>query len=164
MYCDPRVLHVLTHAFPIRRSADLNGAAETPDGDDLEGALGRQIALLWQTRALRLERLYVADEVENAVSFMRDSFLPAIPRLYAGWEKELRHRPESFLTIGSWIGGDRDGNPYVPAESLCLALAQPARAVLAFYLAQIHALVAALAHPAGLAPIPYKLFSLREPH
>src|SRR3546814_3114485 len=52
--------------------------------------------------------------------------------------------PESFLAIGSWIGGDRDGNPYVTAEALSLALTQQARAVLEFYLEQIHALGAEL--------------------
>src|SRR3546814_6431000 len=55
-----------------------NGASTTPEGDDLEEAISRQIALLWQTRALRTDRLFVTDEVENAVSFMRESFLPAM--------------------------------------------------------------------------------------
>src|SRR3546814_2853088 len=95
------------------------------------------IALLWQTRALRTDRLFVTDEVENAVSFMRESFLPVMPRLYAAWDKLLEHRPKSFLTLGNWIGGDRDGNPYVNADALRLALRRRAEAVLQFYLAQV---------------------------
>ncbi len=138
------------------------GASTTREGDDIEEAISRQIALLWQTRALRTERLYVADEVENAVSYMRDSFLPAIPRLYAAWERELHHRPKSFLTIGSWIGGDRDGNPYVTADSLRLALRRQAEAALEVYLDQIHALGAELSISAELAPVDEDLLALAD--
>src|SRR4051812_1870299 len=97
------------------------GATETPEGDLVEQAIYRQIALLWQTRPLRRERLYVADEVETALSYLRDIFLPVMPALYARWERVLGRRPKSFLRAGSWIGGDRDGNPNVTAESLALA-------------------------------------------
>src|SRR4051812_39378572 len=98
------------------------GRAESEGGDLIEEALLRQIALLWQTRPLRRERLYVADEVENALAYLRDVFLPVLPALYARWERALGKRPASFLRLGSWIGGDRDGNPFVNAESLRLAL------------------------------------------
>ena len=63
------------------------GRIETPDGDVIEQAIVRQIALLWQTRPLRRERLYVADEVEAALAYMRDIFLPVLPALYARWER-----------------------------------------------------------------------------
>src|SRR5262249_6209174 len=95
---------------------------ETPSGDAIEQAILRQISLLWQTRPLRRERLYVADEVEIALTYLRDVFLPVLPLLYARWERLLPHRPKSFLRLGSWIGGDRDGNPNVTADSLGLAL------------------------------------------
>jgi phosphoenolpyruvate carboxylase len=138
------------------------GVTVAPDGDDVEEAIARQIALLWQTRALRTERLFVADEVENAVSYMRDSFLPAMPRLYAAWEKLLHHRPRSFLTLGNWIGGDRDGNPYVTAESLKLALGRQAEAVLQSYLDQVHALGAELSISTELAPVDTALLDLAD--
>jgi phosphoenolpyruvate carboxylase len=86
------------------------GRTETAEGELIEHAIARQIALLWQTRALRRERLYVTDEVEAALAYMRDIFLPLLPSLYARWERTLKHRPRSFLRLGSWIGGDRDGN------------------------------------------------------
>src|SRR5580700_5074732 len=120
------------------------GLVETPEGELIEHAIARQIALLWQTRALRRERLYVTDEVEAALAYMRDIFLPLLPSLYARWERVLRHRPKSFLRLGSWIGGDRDGNPNVTAESLRLALGRASQTVLADYLQRLHALGAEL--------------------
>jgi phosphoenolpyruvate carboxylase len=123
----------------LLRHRDL-GHVETPDGDAVEAAILRQIALLWQTRPLRRERLYVADEVEIALTYLRDIFLPVLPTLYARWEQALGVRPRSFLRPGSWIGGDRDGNPNVTADSLRLALGRAAQAVLESYLDQLHAL------------------------
>src|SRR5690606_535510 len=120
------------------------GAAETPEGDEIDAAIKRQVALLWRTRPLRRERLFVADEVETALSYLRDVFLPTLPTLYARWERALGRRPKSFLRPGSWIGGDRDGNPFVDAASLRLALSRAAETVLGHYLDQVHALGAEL--------------------
>ena len=52
-----------------------------------DSAIYRQIALLWQTRPLRREKLFVTDEIENARAYMQEVFLTALPKLYAGWEK-----------------------------------------------------------------------------
>jgi phosphoenolpyruvate carboxylase len=129
------------------------GMLETPEGEVLEQAITRQIALLWQTRALRHERLYVADEVDTALAYMREIFLPAMPALYARFERLLGLRPKSFLQLGSWIGGDRDGNPHVKAESLHLALGRAAQAVLSDYLSQLHLLGAELSISSELANV-----------
>ncbi len=134
----------------LMRHRDL-GRTESPEGDSIEAAILRQIALLWQTRPLRRERLYVADEVEIALTYLRDVFMPVLPALYARWERELGARPRSFLRLGSWIGGDRDGNPNVTAESLHLALGRAAQAVLESYLDQLHALGAELSLSTELA-------------
>jgi phosphoenolpyruvate carboxylase len=123
----------------LMRLRDL-GRVETLDGDLIEQAILRQIGLLWQTRPLRRERLYVADEVDIALAYLRDMLLPMLPVVYARWERLLSRRPRSFLRLGSWIGGDRDGNPNVTADSLRLALRQSAQTVLASYLEQVHAL------------------------
>ena len=128
------------------------GATETPDGDNVEEAILRQIALLWQTRVLRRERLYVTDEVEIALSYLRDVFLPALPALYQRWDRALGTRVPSFLRPGSWIGGDRDGNPFVTADSLKTALAKASEAVLGHYLDAVHALGAELSISTNLAP------------
>ena len=131
------------------RIADLmrqrdQGLTESAEGDVIEQAILRQIALLWCTRPQRQERLQVADEVDIVVAYLREAFLPSVPRLYGRWERLLGARPPSFLKLGSWIGGDRDGNPNVSAESLQLALARAAEALLAEYLVQVHALGAEL--------------------
>ena len=118
--------------------------ATTPEGDDVEQAITRQIALLWQTRVLRRERLFVTDEVETALSYLRDVFLPVLPGLYQRWDRALGERCPSFLRPGSWIGGDRDGNPNVVADSLTTALAKSCEAVLGYYLDAVHALGAEL--------------------
>ncbi|MET4663599.1 phosphoenolpyruvate carboxylase [Sphingomonas sp. PvP056] len=128
------------------------GATDTPEGDDVEQAILRQIALLWQTRVLRRERLYVTDEVETALSYLRDVFLPALPALYQRWDRALGERTPGFLKPGSWIGGDRDGNPFVTADSLRAALAKASEAVLVYYLDAVHALGAELSISTNLAP------------
>jgi phosphoenolpyruvate carboxylase len=120
------------------------GLRETANGELIEEAIAAQIALLWQTRALRHERLYVADEVDIALTYLRDIFLPVMPVLYARWERLLGQRPPSFLRLGSWIGGDRDGNPHVTADSLRLALGRASQALIADYLEQLNALGAEL--------------------
>ncbi|HWU73199.1 MAG TPA: phosphoenolpyruvate carboxylase, partial [Sphingomonas sp.] len=134
--------------------------ATTPEGDDVEQAIARQIALLWQTRVLRRERLYVADEVETALSYLRDVFLPVLPGLYQRWDRALGERTPSFLQPGSWIGGDRDGNPNVVAESLTAALARSCEAVLGYYLDAVHALGAELSISTDHAQVSDELLQL----
>ncbi len=112
----------------------------------------RAVLALWQTRMLRLEKLDVLDEVANGLSFFEQTFLPELPLLYGTLEDELRRRDADgadrelppFLRIGSWIGGDRDGNPYVTAEVLERTLRLQSSRALAHYLEQLHALGAEL--------------------
>src|ERR1700686_5485329 len=136
----------------LMRQRDM-GHAETPDGELIEESIAAQIALLWQTRALRRERLYVSDEVDTALTYLRDIFLPTVPALYARGERFLGRRPASFLRLRSWIGGDRDGNPHVTADSMSLALGRAAQALLVQYLDQLNALGAELSVSSELAGV-----------
>jgi len=110
------------------------------------------VLALWQTRMLRLEKLDVLDEVANGLSFFEQTFLPEVPLLYGALQDELQrrhpdaalHELPSFLRIGSWIGGDRDGNPFVTAEVLERALRMQSARVFEHYLEQLHALGAEL--------------------
>jgi phosphoenolpyruvate carboxylase len=138
------------------------GRNETPDGEPIEEAIRRQVALLWLTRPLRRERLFVADEIEIALSYLRDIFLPVLPRLYSGWERLLGKRPPSFFRIGSWIGGDRDGNPNVTAETLRIALGRSSETVLLHYLDEVHSLGAELSISSELADVAPELAELAD--
>lgn len=111
-----------------------------------ETDIRRQIAILWRTRLLRNVRVAVDDEIENAVSYFEHSFLPALPLLYADWRELLKgpERLSSFLRVGSWVGGDRDGNPNVDGNTLQKALSLQAAATLRAYLAAIDELGAEL--------------------
>ncbi|MEO8299291.1 MAG: phosphoenolpyruvate carboxylase, partial [Burkholderiales bacterium] len=81
---------------------------------DNEALLGARVTQLWQTRMLRYTKLTVADEIENALSYYHATFLRQIPRLYREIEQALPgHAIASFFRMGNWIGGDRDGNPFV---------------------------------------------------
>jgi len=122
---------------------------------DLDLVLLGRIATLWQTRMLRYTRLTVADEIENALSYYRSTFLNVIPRVYSDLSRLLTRDPvkpfaapppplEPFLRMGSWIGGDRDGNPNVDAGTLELALLRQATVLFEYYLQEVHSLGAEL--------------------
>jgi phosphoenolpyruvate carboxylase len=138
------------------------GETETPQGDMLDAAILRQIALLWQTRPLRRERLFVTDEVQISQSYMKDVFLPVLPRLYAKWERTLGARLPSFLKLNSWIGGDRDGNPFVDAGAMEEALSRAAETVIGYYLMCVHTLGAELSISTELAEVPDAVIALAE--
>ncbi|WP_380872820.1 phosphoenolpyruvate carboxylase [Sphingomonas sp. DBB INV C78] len=149
------------HISELMKLRDI-GRTETDGGELIDEAIYRQIALLWQTRPLRRERLYVADEVETALAYLRDIFLPVIPALHARWERALGHRPPSFLKPGSWIGGDRDGNPNVNADSLRLALRRAAETVIGNYLDMLHMLGAELSISTELTAVTDEVEALAE--
>ena len=115
-------------------------------------AVRRSVLALWQTRMLRHHKLAVIDEVANGLSFYDYTFLRELPRLYARLEDDLARRyPQlparelpPFLRMGSWIGGDRDGNPFVSAEVLRRTLRMQSSRVFAYYLEQLHKLGADL--------------------
>ena len=136
------------------------GRSDTDDGETLDEAIFRQIALLWQTRPLRREKLFVADEIDNVLAYLLDVFLPTLPALYARWERLLGARPHSFLRVGTWIGGDRDGNPFVQAPQLRLALAKGCDGALGYYLEALHALGAELSLSTELAHVSQALLGL----
>ena len=129
---------------------------------ELEAELVRQIALLWQTRPLRAVRLFVQDEIETSLSYFRTTFLPVLPRLYARWEAALGACVPSFLRPGSWIGGDRDGNPNVTAETLRFALNAQSRTALGYFLEELHQLGGELSISSMLADVTPELDALAE--
>ncbi|MFT3801788.1 MAG: phosphoenolpyruvate carboxylase [Burkholderiaceae bacterium] len=112
---------------------------------DNEALLRSRVTQLWQTRMLRFTKLTVADEIENALSYYRTTFLTQVPKVYAELESRLGGTPVApFLRMGNWIGGDRDGNPNVNAQTLELATMRHSETVLRHYLTEVHELGAEL--------------------
>ena len=122
----------------------------------------QQVSILWRTRLLRNVRIAVADEIENAASYFEDSFLPAIPGLYAHWQEIFGEDMPSFLRVGSWVGGDRDGNPNVDGRTMERALQLHAAAALRLYLGEIHKLGAQLSLSSRLTKVTPELAALAD--
>ncbi|MDE2418064.1 MAG: phosphoenolpyruvate carboxylase [Burkholderiales bacterium] len=119
-----------------------------------EAHMRARVMQLWQTRLLRFSKLTVADEIENALSYYESTFLREIPKLYADLEEKLGKEPvHSFLRMGQWIGGDRDGNPNVSAQTLEYALRRQAEVALRHYLTEVHYLGSELSISAMLSDI-----------
>ena len=115
-----------------------------PDVDaDAEAALTaklkRVLLTLWQTADIRPFKLTVKDEIENGIAYHPLTFLDALPALYGRLEDDIaatfgtRIEIPNFYRIGSWIGGDRDGNPFVNADLLRYALSRQAEIAFAHY-------------------------------
>ncbi|MEG0718723.1 MAG: phosphoenolpyruvate carboxylase [Comamonas sp.] len=119
-----------------------------------EAMLRARVAQLWMTRLLRYSKLTVADEIENALSYYEATFLREIPKIYAALEDALEGQTvHSFLRMGQWIGGDRDGNPNVTAPTLELALRRQSDVVLRHYLTEVHYLGGELSVSARLVEV-----------
>ncbi|HEY0330494.1 MAG TPA: phosphoenolpyruvate carboxylase [Rhodopseudomonas sp.] len=133
-----------------------------------EEQLRRTVLTLWQTNMLRRTKLTVLDEVTNGLSFYGYSFLREVPRLHGVLEDRLNdddgstEELASFLRMGSWIGGDRDGNPFVTAEVMRGALRLQSTQALRFYLEELHALGSELSIAAHLADVSDDLRILAE--
>ncbi|TFI47746.1 phosphoenolpyruvate carboxylase, partial [Diaphorobacter sp. DS2] len=157
---------LLTQRDDIQARAQLyNSAKDTLTPRELaanEAQLRARVAQLWQTRLLRYSKLTVADEIENALSYYEYTFLHEIPKIYAELERELGgNQPvASFLRMGQWIGGDRDGNPNVSADTLALALRRQAEVALRHYLTEVHHLGRELSLSSNLVQVSAEMLQL----
>lgn len=138
----------------------MHGRTETEDGRSIDQELRRQILTLWQTALIRLSRLKVADEIESGLRYYPASFFEVVPKVNASVRDALRSRwPDAALLErpivrpGSWIGGDRDGNPNVTAEVVKLATGSAAQTALAFYFDELALLEQELSMSARLVQI-----------
>ena len=130
---------------------------------DNEAMIKARVTQLWQTRMLRLAKLTVTDEIENALQYYQSTFLREIPRMYREIEDALPGEPiPPFFRMGNWIGGDRDGNPYVTADTLHTALERQGATVLQSYLADLHQLGGDLSMSALLAHVTPEMVELAE--
>ena len=130
---------------------------------DNEARMRTHVTQLWQTRLLRFTKLTVADEIENALSYYEATFLREIPRVYAALEEALgAHEIAPFLRMGQWIGGDRDGNPNVTAETLDYALRRQCELALRHYLTEVHYLGGELSLSASLVDVSPEMQALAD--
>jgi phosphoenolpyruvate carboxylase len=145
--------------------------ALTPEEAHLsDEVLRRAVLTLWQTNLLRGTRLAVLDEVANGISYYDYTFLRELPRFYSMLEDLLAAidpswvgmELASFVRMGSWIGGDRDGNPFVTEEVLRQALRLQSNRALKFYLEELHLLGAELSLDGRLVGVSRELAALAE--
>jgi len=156
------VAHLLAERDRVRLTPEETAANEE--------ALRCAVLTLWQTSMLRGNRLKVVDEVANGLSYYDYAFLGELPRFYAALEDQLASTDPawdsfelpSFLRVGSWIGGDRDGNPFVTAEVLRQALGMQSERALKFYLDEVHLLGGELSLDARLVTVSDQLRGLAE--
>ncbi len=184
-FAGARVVPVLTaHPTEVRRKSVMDrerevasilarrdrAAATAEEAADLEESLRRAVLILWQTSLLRRFRPQVGDEVANGLSYFDYTFLRELPRFYVDLEDRLAALDEgaeggeipSFLRIGSWIGGDRDGNPYVTAEALDDALAMQNARAMRFYAGELDLLGSELSLDGRFAAVSDELRRLAE--
>jgi phosphoenolpyruvate carboxylase len=140
----------------LRISAAL-GELDAPDlsesrSAELEASLAEEVTLLWQTDEVREQRPRVLDEIRHGLWFFEQSLAEAAPRLLAEYRQRLPDAPAP-LRFGSWIGGDRDGNPATGPETIAEALARSRTLVLDLYRREVRALAAALGVSTSLAGV-----------
>jgi len=172
-----RISPVLTaHPTEVQRQSILECEREIarlialPQSAARDRALHAEVLRLWLTAMLRLAKLAVTDEIVNALAYFRLTFIPELPRLYADLEEALRVRfglerepwLPPFLTVGTWVGGDRDGNPNVGAQTLEIAVMQQARLIFGHYLEEVNLLGRELGLSQRLMKTPAQVLELAD--
>ena len=161
----------IAQLLTLRDEIKQHSAAQDPKRDALtprelaanEAQIRARVMQLWQTRLLRYSKLTVADEIENALSYYESTFLREIPKIYSNLENMLGQHPvHSFLRMGQWIGGDRDGNPNVSAQTLEYALRRQSEVALRHYLTEVHFLGSELSISAMLTDCSPDMQALAE--
>ncbi len=125
-------------------------------------SLETQIQILWSTDEVRVLKPQVRDEIKNGLYYFHKSLFMAVPQTYRNLEKVIKRvygrecgsdSPvcvPSFLTFGSWIGGDRDGNPFVKPDTTRTAVRMQHQQVLREYLRRVSQLILQLTHSSRL--------------
>jgi len=127
--------------------------------DSLNEQLERHIRILYKTNEVRVRKPEVVDEVKNGLYYFRECLFDAVPEVYRRFEKALdRHYGNdsqkielpSFMRFGSWIGGDRDGNPFVKPDTTRMAIRLQAQAAFEEYLQRLRDLLRIITHSIDL--------------
>ena len=123
--------------------------------------LQRQVQLLWKTDEVRAQSMGVGDEIDTGLYYFPLSLFDAITRTYRHLEESISEvygsdvaekiKLPSFIQFGSWIGGDRDGNPNVTAATTAMAVIRQSRTIIQEYIRRIDGLHELLSHSEDLA-------------
>jgi phosphoenolpyruvate carboxylase len=140
-------------------SEKLNNRLTRIERDQTITELERQVQILYKTNEVRERRLEVVDEVKNGLHYFRESLFRAVPQVYRNLERSVARiysgkdegiKVPSFIRFGSWIGGDRDGNPFVKPQTTVMALCLQAREILNEYEKRVMKLSHLLTHSSKL--------------
>ncbi len=118
--------------------------------------LKAMIQIFWKTEAVRPAKPTVYDEVENSLYYFRESIFNCLPEIYRDLESAIKQNyPEArgqaleipnIVHFGTWVGGDRDGNPFVTPEITCHALRMQKKEILKEYIRRVDELSKILTH------------------
>ncbi|MBU2739048.1 phosphoenolpyruvate carboxylase [Acidithiobacillus concretivorus] len=156
------VLHGLRRIFVVSQKLD-DPSLSDEEEKEVTDNLRAQIQILWETEEVRTNKPQVQDEVENGLFFFRDSLFKAVPMTYRAARRAARRvfanddiDIPAFIRFGSWIGGDRDGNPNVTAAITSWALRTQSVEVLKEYQQRLSGLYQLLGHSSrfcGISPV-----------
>jgi phosphoenolpyruvate carboxylase len=162
------ISQVQRHIAELIRQRDRSVAGEIDDAQ-WSAQLWRSVLTLWQTALLRLSRLRLQDEIDEALRYYDLSLFEVVPAINAELRRALNERwPDAgllrrpMLLPGSWIGGDRDGNPFVTADALRRATSRQAETALAHHLDELEALRSELSMSDRLVTPTPALYHLAE--
>lgn len=107
--------------------------------------LRRYIEIIMQTDMIREKKLKVTNEITNAMEYYNSSFLKAVPHLTTEYKRlaqahGLNLKQAKPITMGMWIGGDRDGNPFVTAKTLKQSALTQCEVIMNYYDKKIYQL------------------------
>ncbi len=143
---------VLLKRRHIARELELLDTLPLPAADALshENVIATEITSLWQTDEVRVQKPQVTDEIRMGLDHYPMSMFESLPHLYSEMRESFREvygmelcaeQVPQVLFFGSWIGGDRDGNPFVTVESTREALERARNTILAFYISEMDRLM-----------------------
>ena len=148
----------------MRRREPLLAGPSNPLTDSavqqIETDLRRQVLTLWQTAIIRNERPRIIDEIRTGLRYHEATLLDVIPPLNAEIADRLGCGERPVLRPGSWIGGDRDGNPYVTGDVVRFATEQAADLLHTRYAEQLYLLERELSMSARVVGVPPELGDL----
>jgi len=154
---------ILDRSREITRLLGLRDDEASPDERaEWEEELRVEVLALWQTAMLRTSRLRVRDEINQALAFYDLSLLREVPALHRRLEREVGGLVPPPLRMGTWIGGDRDGNPHVVADVLAYAIERQATVALGHHLDALRRLAIELSMSSGLVDVSDEVVTLAE--